>query len=694
MINVTPRPFYHHKYFHRLLRRLIGCLTLLLFLAGVGCSERQTEDQPPVIQGPPPFALHLSLDEVSLPKNLTCLIGVNQINELSELISSQVTSFKSTPLDLRSLWLDTYVQTEFLFQAKFLHVERPLRILQFITNQGIQDVRIIGVIHRDELISSLGDYLETKIVEGKTIYVQKRYKSDRHPLHFVFLDHDLIASSYDLSLLSGSYLDTYSQLGHVKLEGLVQAVVYPSRLPPILGGRASHVGIIENLPLHGSTASVARQKGMLLKGLSLAEQVRSDLEYANIKLLLDQASLVISTAWGFRPESLSHTFIKKLKGGEHVLAQELDRVAALISLQLPENPLQNFIEQLNLEILSPREIRKISALPMPEGIKRRPSSFPALMGQSDQHISDYVNAASLAAEQLTGELVFAAYQNAPVEKKETFAEGKTGNRPLSDLVLLEKTSSPFHWVSLFGHHSRDRFTSHLAEVLSLYGDPEVKRALRKRGVAVSISEEHLEGVQGVVMHFQSRMKRVPTMLRSIKSYLQKLYQSHVWVGDRRGVIVFSEEWDKTLRLLSEAKPTKLTDQDVHQALLSGESSPFLFLYFDPVRWFSGLKRGLPGSMTLPLQMMFSQVKPSGGVSLTAAHSGGAIKVQIAFPKKLLETIRNALTGGAELLPYTSPVVEPLPSAETPKEEDAKKKGIKDPVDTSKSRPLASPPQVR
>ena len=180
-------------------------MTLYLVLMTACQDDIKSEPSPelPTIVKPT-FKLSGELTAVKPMEGVISVGGFNLISEATEQLKTGLTSFLAAPLDLREIWLDSYVQTDLMFSPKFVEQGRPLRIIQIALNGEVYTVHIIGVTDIKALRETLGSHLETLKSSEGTIYIQNRYKGDKNPLRFIEIGQGLIASTDHEDLLKAN----------------------------------------------------------------------------------------------------------------------------------------------------------------------------------------------------------------------------------------------------------------------------------------------------------------------------------------------------------------------------------------------------------------------------------------------------------------------------------------------------------
>jgi hypothetical protein len=614
-----------------------------------GC-QSDTAEKTKVIQpkkGPPPFSLKGNLDDLTPLDQIVAIGGLNLIGETVEVIKTELTSFLATPMDLRSMWLDNYVQTEMLFDPKFVHPKRPLRFLQVLDKGEVHTVRIVGILSLEDLKQSLGTYLEVREVQGVKVYVQNRYKEDKSPLHFVSLGDDLIASTYNIDLLSAPFIKYYQAAGKRKVDGVFSALFFPKRVSDRLKSLEKSEQVLDQLELKGSARSVERQRGFLKNIIESAKSLASDSERITLTLKLDQPNITFDVDWSITPGSSSDQWISVTKGGEHQLIKHAGTAALLLSLNLPSKILNTIIQtwnQLALSSLSPSQTVKKSKTDQTKSHKKKPKSLPPVLSNIEHINDDYIRLVKESAEHLGGSVLLAAIPY----KREVNSTKKQDAKLDPNIFLSPQSANALRWLGLFNHNDQAKVSEGIQQILSIYKDPEVSKNIRRRGLKINVKDQNVKiGEQEyLTTHIKTRMPRTPRMLRVLRPQLRELYNAHLWITDRFGGVGFADSWQSTLATLNQS--LKVDDpQDssfVTAAFQAGVAQPALFLYFDPLTTISSLKRGKAGSMLLPLQMMFSAVKATEGLSLSIGTSDHSVKARLCIPHRLMEAIKSGMSG--------------------------------------------------
>lgn len=642
--------------------RSISLISALSVCFMLGACNQSSEDQPVPVDAPPapppPFALKGHIDDLTLPKGIMFVGGFNVLDQAADRLGKELPNFLATPFDLRSQWLNNYVQTELMIESKLIHMGRPLRLIRFALPKGPGSVHLIGITDQDALIKS-SDRFEMTQHEGRDLYVYRRYKGDKNPNYFMFLRDDMLAVTRDLTLLDQARLDFYDQLSHVSLSGVLNARFFPSELGLTKRDLALQERALNELALKGSRASVARQRDVLSSALQWAYQVAQDSRRIEVTLGLDQSRVNVDVDWKLSETSTTFKQLQLLKGGEHPLAQELSSVALLLSAHLPQPLLMSLTREWNRYVLTPAlkesaqkpSISKSptsSAQPKRRSKKKqekRPKSLTPHLGGAPELISDYLMHISRATQSLSGDLALAAVVRSqePSESAQKPSEkGQEGVAPASEIFLPTETSRSLRWVGLFQHTDLAKLRESLQTTLNIYQDKEVKMALGRRGIKVSLKTTQSMDPQGEIISIKSKMPRTPRVLRPLRPQLKELYDAHLWLGADRGVVGFSDSWSETLK--SHAQPAPPSDPYVSDAFKAGVKAPFIFVYLNPVTLISALKRGRAGSMLLPLQMMFASAPNTEGIGLTVGSTPEGVSARLTVARSLLKSIRAGMSG--------------------------------------------------
>ena len=561
--------------------------SLMLSMALNGCGDnKDSQEALQKVQKkalPPPFKLEGNLKELSMPDNLVAIGGLNQIDQASAQIKTSLTSFLSQPLDLRAMWLDNYVQTEMLLDPKHIHPKRPLRFIQFADKGSIHTVRLIGVNSVKELQESLGQYLSTKEVDGKTVFIQNRYKGDKNPLYFVVLEHNVIASTYYPKLLSADYLKFYNDVATRKVDGLINAMFYPKRAGENWQAFKEGEARLENLELNGSTRSIARQKSTLKKVMALAKQIASDSEKTSLIVNIDQPRVSLDVDWALKADSVSAMLLSQLKGSEHQLLKYASGASFLLSLQLPKPTLQLIIQEWNklaLSIIQP-SLEQTQPAKKKSKKKKRKRDLPPVLSKSKELISDYLQLTQNAAKHLDGSLLLATIPFEPAKAKPK-KRAKALEEELDETLFLPPSNQKaLRWVGLFGHDDLSQVSEQINKILSVYRIPEISKNMRRRGLKIKIKDEVYQSKEQKLntIHIRTRMPRTPPMLRPLRPQLKELYNAHLWLSDNLGAVGFANTWKQSFdALLNSLKDqTQQTDRFLSSAMGAGLDKPSLFL---------------------------------------------------------------------------------------------------------------------
>ncbi len=615
-------------------------------------SQKQSQEQV-VTKTPPPFELKGKLSDLTFPAQLVAIGGFNQIEQVSTKIKTSLTSFLPTPLDLRAMWLDNYVQTEMLLDPKFIHAERPLRFIELVSEGSIHTVRLIGINSIKNLQESLGQYVTTKDIDGKQVFVQNRYKDDKTPLYFTELKHNMIASTYHPKLLSKEYLQFYNEVASTKVDGLINAIFFPKKAGENWQGFAEGENQLAELELKGSARSVARQKNTLKNILNLAKQVALDSEKTSLTVNIDQPRVSFDVDWALKAGSTSALMLTQLKGSEHQLLKYASGASFLLSLQLPKTTLQLIIQEWNRLALSTIQPKMASQNSKSKKNnknkkKKRAKNLAPVLSESLELVSDYLKLTQDASQHLAGSLLLATI---PFEQaqKNSKTKATADDEALDESLFLPPTNAKaLRWLGLFGHSNQAQISEQINKILSVYQVPEIAKNMKKRGLKINIKEERYESNKQVLQttHIKTRMPRTSPILRPLRPQLKELYNAHLWITENLGAVGFANSWKQSFDRLLQALNQQDAQMDslIAQAVKAGLAQPSLFLYLDPLSTIGALKRGKAGSILLPLQMMFAAAKPSEGLSLTLQANQQSLKARLNVPHSLLNAIKAGMSG--------------------------------------------------
>ena len=630
-------------------------MSLLLCTLGIAsCGDHKSSEKTvqnlPQKKSPPPFRLKGKLNELDAPNNLVAIGGLNQIDQASTQIRNSLISFLPTPLDLRAMWLDNYVQTEMLLDPKHIHPQRPLRFIQLADEGIIHTVRLIGINSITALQESLGQYVTTKVIENKTVFVQNRYKDDKNPLYFVELDYNIIASTYHPKLLGANYLKFYNEVACRKVDGLINAIFFPKRAGENWQAFQESENRLDQLELKGSPRSIARQKSTLKKVMALAKQVALDSEKTSFVVNIDQPRISLNVDWALKPGSNSALLLAQLKGSEHQLLKYVSSASFLLSLQLPKATLQLIIKEWNslaLSTIQPNLVKDKLEKKKAKKRKKTDKNLPPVLSASKELISDYLKLTQEASAHLDGSLLLATIPFEP-SKKVKKKSAQVDNELDETLFLPPTNQKALRWIGLFGHDDLTQVSEQIQRILSVYKIPEIAKNMRKRGLRIKIKDDLYtsHGQKLETIHIKTRMPRTPPLLRPLRPQLKELYNAHLWLTEGLGAVGFANTWKQSFDILLDSikDPSIQTGQLLNNAMQAGLKSPLLFLYLDPISTISALKRGKSGSMLLPLQMMFTATKASEGLSLTVQSRQNSLKARLNIPHDFLKAIKSGMSG--------------------------------------------------
>ena len=134
---MSPFLFFTHLY-TRIGHRLPSFFYLIFILCPLfymGCTEDPGQTKRPITKIkklPPPFVLSGNPNHLPLTHKVVSFGGTNLLKSTFEQCAKTAQTTLSTTFDLRAMWLNNYVQTEFLFPSKYVffrtfRVFRPCR---------------------------------------------------------------------------------------------------------------------------------------------------------------------------------------------------------------------------------------------------------------------------------------------------------------------------------------------------------------------------------------------------------------------------------------------------------------------------------------------------------------------------------------------------------------------------------------
>ena len=638
---------------------ITGALSLMLSVSGCGDkapdapSQTSAQQAPPA---PPPFTLKRSPEELKLSDEVLSFGGSNLLNEDIARVQTLSQRMLSRPLDLREMWLKTFVQTSFLINAEHVDEARPLRVMQLTHNGEPHSVRLIGIKDLSALREALGEYFEELKEGARTLYALKSYRNDTEPLYYAPLPYGMFATTRVKELLSPEKLAMYAQLSEVKFKGLGALHLYPKRLLNGWGEGALTKAEeqVEELSLRGPLASQERQRALLSTGVQLLRQLARDSERVVFTLSLSEDRLRVLTSWRATPQSeLSKRFATLTAGPHDLLGHLTSPTPFALSINLPPSQLAVLTALLN------------------------ESSFTrSLLRDKEGLLERYVTSAVNAASHLKGQVLFAALaptpaspqQNNQAQKTSPQREGEEAqpaDQAVLDALKQPLTSGHLRWMSLMSHTSEVGTRSALDALWGVYQEPKLTRALKRANVYAKVSADTSErgAIEGLPStHLKARMPRVSRALAPLKPQLKELYDAHVAVGPELVGVGFGDSWAQSLSLLKAEAPTQAqAPQGVQKALKTGAPQPFMFAYLNPIATLAHLKQGRAGTMLLPLQMMAQGLSVEEGLSVSAGAREGEAQLVLNLPFSLITALSRGFAGMGLGAAPTSPV-NPSPSA--------------------------------
>lgn len=620
---------------------------LFCFLTACRDHEKNVQNSQKVIPPPPPpFSLKGIPEDLKLSEEVVSFGGSNLILELTTQVQSVTAKLLSTPLDLRDMWLKTYIQSNFLFTYEHVDETRPLRFIQLLHQGEPHTVRLIGIKDLQALKESIGTYLD-ELKEGEqTLYAQRRYKQDSEPLYFAVLSHNVIASTKVKALLSTAHLGMYEQLACVRFQGLGAVHLYPKR---ILSGWGDRVLLqaeeqVEEFDFKGSTSSQERQRALLSTGTQWLQMLAKGSERVVLAAQFMEDRLSIKADWRAQAESSLEKSFHELEAGPHLL----------LSLLSQPTPLA-----LSLN-LKPHQLAQLTAF-LNEGPFTK-----ALLRNQDGLLEDYLTKAVTAGAHLKGQMMFATFVS-PSKPIETPSSSPKSDQELpADQAVLNALKVPLaqgsmRWGAWLTHTGQVGTSTSLDAIWTLYKQPELTTALKRAGIYSKVSSDvpnrgALKGISST--HIKARMPRTSSVLAPLRPQLKELYDAHVAVGPELLGIGFGPQWQETLRPITQMLSQDQTGpKGVMKAFQTGAPHPFLFFYMNPIAFLSHLKTGKGGSMLLPLQMMAQGLSIDEGLSLSVGAEKGTVTLVLNLPFSLLNAFGKGFAGMG-LTPPSSPSSSP------------------------------------
>ena len=621
----------------------LWCIFLIAGLL-VGChQEEPSPPPPPKVKAPPPFTLSGDPHLLPLSEEVISVGGFNLLRDVLSTIEARSQKILSRPLNLKEMWLNTFVQSELFFHPKWVSEDRPFRFLQAIYKDKVHNVRLIGINDQKGFIDSLGEFVTTSEEGTLKIYTRGRFKEDKTPLYSIFMGEMLI-STHERALLDPKFHSLYKALIIARFEGLGGLHIYPERSLQLWGGNLQSYTkrSLQDTELKGSTLSQARQRSMLTSLAGVTQEAITQSDRVTLNLHLSEERLQLKAKWRAKPNSDLAKNISTLGQEQHTLTQRLTTETPwLMSLKLNPQHLAKLITSLNEGVLQAGELS-------PEG----------------DSVRQYLSVISEAIKHLKGQILWTATRHpvpAPASKKK-ISKNEKSSTPTPDktpnIFMSPTAQSRLHWEVIFDHTGREDSQKSISSVSDFYAQPEVKKTLKRRGVWAKVTQKTpWEGMKST--HIKARMPRTAALLKPLRPQLKELYSAHIALGEAIGVIGFGSSWRETLsHYLQPSKPEESEGADSvaptadpsgrDLALKNGASKSFFFFYFEPAGFLSALKRGRGGSMLLPFQMMMSGLKIKEGISLSLGVHGHDLQGVFSLPLDLIGAL------GQTALPRTAP----------------------------------------
>ncbi|MEE2643817.1 MAG: hypothetical protein VYD19_02680 [Myxococcota bacterium] len=636
--------------------RLLG-LYLTFLLLTVGCGDRAEAPAPSAPPPPQPFTLEGDADQLSAPEGVISFGGINLLGESFDALNRAFRRLMGPDFDLRTLYLDNFTRSAFLFRSDQVHERRPIRFAQVVLDGELHWLRLIGVKDPAAIRSSFAPLLSPREDEAPPqdqIYTQRRYPDDPSP-NFMRFDDSVFAFSSDRRLLGPDWRNFRRSLLKVKLVGIGGLYFYPSQALSWVGDlREKSVAALTALESRPARRALAEAEGKprLLKRLQREQrrrEVRSRqlaltialtdaLEWAGgasrwlrLAFLLEADRFKLDLRWIPRAGSVLERRFSALANfeGHPLLGEFSGESPAVASLKLPPAELQSLFSGLHHFLLR-------------QSLSRDGESAP-------DAFHDWLKALRKLLEGIGGEAAMSAHLEAPSAEALSAAEAEAeALKPLP----APKPKSQLRWSARMALAQPAGEVQKSWEALrAFYQRSELKRQLQKRGVwaQLSQSKEQLAGAAHQVVRIRGKMPRPPKLLRPIRKGLRQLYDARFTFAKERAVVGFGGSALKTLEsylsgTLPGVEPLN-TRVEIQGALQAAAQAPFFFLWFDPIRFVRSLDLRTSGfGPAAIIYGLLGRLEGGSGVALSAGVREGALQLVLDIPLKLIEELYSGFSG--------------------------------------------------
>ncbi len=695
-------------------------LSVLLLLA---CGQKEESKQAPPKLPPPKFALKNQVDDLKVDQQVLSFGGINLIGEVFKEIEKWINPLLPMPLKIEDLWLNQYVLTHFQMPMAHVDFERPLRIVEMIDQKFMHSVRMIGFKDFDTFKQTLAKQLiEDQSKVDAPIYVLSKYENDPSPTYF-YIDTtwQMMVSTTHAPLLAKKYRSFYDALFQSKFNGIGAYYYYPKHLLGLWDEDLEKAAEkkSQELKLQGSAVDQQHQKDMISKIAKKLEGLANDSERISTEIFLSEMGFKVKGTWSPKANSELAKIIEQLSVNPKIppILEKLPTdIPFFASLNLPKALFSSFHVGINQNINSPMsenlalfEQYLKSVMEVTQAldgelafIARKATITPEILEmQAQQDQKDQARQAEKKAKKLAekmknqkGNALDPKAKADPKQKQkskqkdqakskdETAQNGQetTENQVATDdqsahtqHPTLPNQSHVLSFATIFSVTDAKVAKEKQDQLLAFYQNESMHAMLNQLGVWVETMTDEKIVVEGMPStRIVGKMAHLPRILNPIKAQLKEIYDAHILIQDRLGVIGFGMTWFDTLTGFFKGifKGGLLDQTGVKNAFAQGANHPFLMIYFEPFQFIQHLKRGKAGSTELPLQMIFGHVENQDGLSLSLGTQEGKFEGVLDLPygliKNLVKAVYGQLGGGLMMpnsgLPPAGQGLDALPPA--------------------------------
>ncbi len=699
-------------------------LSMLLLLA---CGQKEESKQVSPKLPPPKFALKNQVDDLKIDQQVVSFGGINLIGEVFKEIEKWINPLLPVPLKIEELWLNQYVLTHFQMPMAHVDFERPLRIVEMIDQKFMHSVRIIGFKDFDTFKQSLGkQLLEDQSKVDAPIYVLSKYENDPSPTYF-YVDStwQMMVSTTHAPLLAKKYRSFYDALFQSKFNGIGAYYYYPKHLLGLWDEDLEKAAEkkSQELKLQGSAIDQQHQKDMISKMAKKLEGLANDSERISTEIFLSEMGFKVKGSWSPKANSELAKIIEQLSVNPKIppILEKLPTdIPFFVSLNLPKALFSAFHVGLNQNLNSPMsenlalfEQYLKSVMEVTQAldgeiafIARKATITPEILEmQAQQDQKDQARQAEKKAKKLAEKMKnqkgnaldpkakvdskqaqkskqkdqAKTKSNAEENGQENGQENQDSQASTDDQSthiqppILPNQSHVLSFASIFSVTDAKIAKEKQDQLLAFYQNESMHAMLNQLGVWVETMTDEKIVVEGMPStRVVGKMAHLPRILNPIKPQLKEIYDAHILIQDRLGVIGFGMTWFDTLTGFFKGifKGGLLDQAGVKNAFAQGANHPFLMVYFEPFQFIQHLKRAKAGSTELPLQMIFGHVENQDGLSFSLGTQKGQFEGVLDLPygliKNLVKAVYGQLGGGLMMpnsgLPPAGQGLDTLPPA--------------------------------